>query len=229
MARVSYSLDEEEQGDCPAIDVVVGWIAALATPKTVRYTVRVVSEVMAMSTVEVPVPEGMDPATFQQYVAEVVANRSAVSRVATVMEQQEAEVGPATVAQLARVEHLRRHLAGTYGVLRAADIATLRGAKATNRSVATHLARTQGLLGYTVGRAKVYPAFQFKGSQVHPRWGAVSVPLVEAGWEEEDILLWMASANAALAGREPAALIDGRDEDVAALLALVEQEARGTW
>ncbi len=179
------------------------------------------------TTVEVPVPDGIDADAFRRYLTGMSAHRSAISRIAAVMEQQDAEVGPATAAQLASVGHLRRHLIDRYGIYRAADIAAMRGAKPTNRSVATNLAKRTGLLGFMIGRAKVYPAFQFAGNQVHPNWAQVSRPLIEAGWDEEDVLLWMVSANVVLGGREPAALIDTDDAD--AVRRLVEEEAKGAW
>lgn len=180
-----------------------------------------------MSTTEVPVPEGMTAEGVRRLVQHVAASRSAVARVSSLMEQQEAEIGPATSAQLASVEHLWRHLLDRYGIYDAADIATLRGAKPGSRSVATNLAKRDGLIGFMRGRSKVYPTFQFKGRGVHPNWRAVSAPLVEAGWDDEDILLWMVSPNAALDGREPAALID--EGDAGPLRAVVAREALGVW
>lgn len=180
-----------------------------------------------MSTTEVPVPEGMTAETVKQLVQHVGLSRSAVARVSLVMEQQDVEVGPATSAQLASVEHLWRHLLDRYGVYGAADIASLRGAKPGSRSVATNLAKREGLIGFTRGRVKVYPRFEFKGRGVHPNWRGVSAPLVKAGWDNEDILLWMVSPNAALGGREPAALVD--EGDARALREIVEREALGVW
>lgn len=180
-----------------------------------------------MTSVEVPVPQGMSPDVFRRFLEQVTAGHAASVRIAAVMEQQVVEIGPAIAAQLASVEHLWRHLINHYGVYGAADIARMRGAKPTNRSIATNLAKTHGLIGVSRGNAKYYPAFEFNGPDPHPRWSAVSRPLVEAGWDNLDILLWMVSPNPALDGREPAALIDSDDAD--ALLRLVETEARGIW
>lgn len=180
-----------------------------------------------MSTTEVSVPVGMTADTVKLLVDHVASSRTAVARVSSVMEQQEVEIGPATAAQLASVEHLWRRLLEGYGVYGAADIAALRGATPGNRSVATNLARRAGLIGFMRGRVKVYPRFEFKGRDVHPNWRAVSAPLVEAGWDDEDILLWMVSPNTALDHREPAALIN--DENAVALRAVVEREALGVW
>lgn len=180
-----------------------------------------------MTTVRIAVPEGMKPETFRRYLDQVATSRTANARIAAVMEQQEVETGPATAAQLAAVEHLWRHLINRYGVYGSADIARMRGAKPTNRSVATNLAKAHGLIGLARGNAKVYPSFEFRGTEPHPQWRAASQPLIEAGWDGQDILLWMVSPNPTLDGREPAALIDS--DDVGTLVRLVETEARGVW
>lgn len=180
-----------------------------------------------MTSVDVAVPQGMNPVAFRRALNQIAASSAASARIAALLEQQEVETGPATVAQLAGVEHLWRHLISRYGAYGAADIARMRGAKPTNRSIATNLAKAHGLIGFSRGTAKVYPAFEFKGSDPHPQWPAVSHPLVRAGWDGPDILLWMVSPHPALGGREPAALID--TGEVGTLIRLVETEARGTW
>ncbi len=182
-----------------------------------------------MTSIEVPVPRGMEPDVFRRFLSTVAASRTASARIAAVMEQQDVETGPATAAQLAAVEHLWRHLISRYGVYRSADIARMRGGKSTNRATATNLARAHGLIGFSRGRAKVYPTFEFNGSNPHPRWAAVSKPLVDAGWDGQDILLWMVSPNPALNGREPAELIAGTADEVGELVRVVEVEARGVW
>ncbi len=178
-----------------------------------------------MTTTEVRIPDGMTADAVNSLLDHVATSRTAVARIAAAL--RDAEVGPATAAQLAAVEQRWRHLIDRYGVYDAHEIATLRGAKPGNRSVATNLAKRGGLIGFTRGRAKVYPRFEFRGGDVHPAWRAVSAPLVDAGWDDEDILLWLVSPNAALDGREPAALIDARDPSE--LVAVVEREALGVW
>lgn len=180
-----------------------------------------------MNTMSVPVPEGMTPASVEQLVRHVGASRSAVGRLALVMEQQAAEIGPATSAHLASVEHLWRHLLNKYGVYGATDIALLRGANPNSRSVATNLAKREGLIGFMRGRNKAYPKFEFKGRGVHPNWRGISAPLLDAGWDDEDILLWMVSPRPSLGGLEPAELIDSAD--VGLLIAEVERDVLGVW
>lgn len=200
----------------------------LETFETLLYYVTNVSaEVRIVARVNVPVPAGITASAWKRCLTGIARNRAAVAHIAAVMEQEEAEVGPATAGQLAAVEHLWRHLMKRYGVYSARDIAELRGAKATNRSLASKLAKKEGLLGYTRGRAKVYPRFQFKGQLVHPNWNAVSAPLTEAGWDDEDILLWMVAPSPALDGHEPAELID--TPRAAEVIQLAEREALGVW
>lgn len=179
-----------------------------------------------MTTVEVPVPPGMEPEMVRDYVRHLLASRTATERVAAVLQQQDAATGPATAAQLASVEQLWRHLIDD-GVYTAADIARLRGAKPSNRSVASNLAKTHGLIGVARGHAKVYPVFEFSGAEPNPAWAPATRPLLDAGWEGPDILLWMVSPNARLSGREPATLLNPDGEDQ--LISLAETEARGVW
>lgn len=62
---------------------------------------------------------------------------------------------------------------------------------------------------------------------MHPNWKAVSAPLTHAGWDDEDILLWMVAPNPALDDHEPAELID--TPRTTQLLQLAEREALGVW
>lgn len=181
-----------------------------------------------MTTVEVPVPQGMHPEEFRRYLALAASSQVARDRIASVLEQQDAEIGPATAAQLASVERLWRHLVNRYGVYRSSDIARMRGGTPTNRSIASHLAKAHGLIGLTRGNAKMYPAFEFTGRDPHPQWHAVSRPLVDAGWADQDILLWMVSPNPVLDGQEPAALL-GSGDGVDQVRQVVESEAQGVW
>lgn len=177
--------------------------------------------------IPVEVPVGTDPEVLQAFLRRTFASSSAVERVATALMHEGAEVGPATTAQLAQVEHLWRHLIVTYGVYTSADIARLRGGSPKNRSTASNLAKKEGLIGFRRGNAKVYPVFQFKGPSAHPRWADIANPLKAAGWEDEDILLFLVSPHPALEGREPAALIDTPDVD--RVVRVVQREVQGVW
>lgn len=179
-----------------------------------------------MATVEVPVPDGMSAETFREYMSRISDTRATMLRITAELERSDAEVGPAAVAQLAQVEHLWRHLIDTYGVYTSADIAALHGAKPGNRSIATNLAKLGGLIGFTRGRRKLYPRFEFDRGRVHPNWSRVSNPLIQSGWDPEDVLLWMVSENVSLNRQEPAELIN---TDADTLQQLVEREALGVW
>lgn len=181
---------------------------------------------MLMATIEVRVPDGMAEKEFKRYMDRISSTRTALARISSLLEHEKASVGPATAAQLVSVENLWRHLINTYGVYDSTDIASLRGAKHDNRSVATYLTKTAGLIGFSRGRMKLYPKFQFKGRNVHPNWSHICQPLLDAGWHDDDILLWMVSANAAFNGQEPAERID---TDAHTLREVVEQEAAGIW
>ncbi|WOQ17101.1 hypothetical protein [Raineyella sp. W15-4] len=179
-----------------------------------------------MTTVTTSVPEGLTREQYEAFLAQFADTRAAINRVAAALEAQEQPVGPNTAAQLSQVELLWRHLIETYGVYTSADIATLRGGSPTSRSIATTLAREYGLIGFRRGRPKVYPRFEFLGRNPHPRWREIVTPLRESGVDDEEILLWMVSANPYLGGAEPAALLEHAPERVAALTA---EEASGRW
>lgn len=125
------------------------------------------------------------------------------------------------------MERLWRHLTDDYGVYTSTDIARMRGASPSNRSVASNLAKTHGLIGVTRGHAKVYPTFEFSGPNPHPGWRAATDPLINAGWDGPDILLWMISPNSRLSGREPASLLNAGETE--RLVSLSQTEARGVW
>lgn len=183
-----------------------------------------------MTTVEVQLPPGMTKARLTQLIDEVAANTTARERVAAILQQQEVQVGPATAAQLAAVEERWRHVIDTYGAYSAADIARLRGTNPQHRSGATQLAKAHGLLALRRGRSKLYPTFQFSGTEVHSAWQSAMAPLVEADWAGDDILLWLVSPHVALDGREPAELlVSGQAADAARLKALTASEAAGIW
>lgn len=180
-----------------------------------------------LTEIPVEVPFGTDPAVVRDFLRRTFASSAAIERVATALMHEGAEVGPATAAQLAQVEHLWRHLIESYGVYTSVDIATLRGTNPRNRSAATNLAKREGLIGFRRGNAKVYPVFEFRGTNAHPRWRDIASPLRAAGWEDDDILLFLVSPHPALDGSEPAALID--TDDVDRVVGVVEREAQGVW
>ena len=179
-----------------------------------------------MTTIEVTVPEGIDARAYARFITQLASSRTAVNRVATVLEQQEQPVGPGTAFQLAAVERLWRHLIDSYGVYDAREIAAMRGSAAGDRSVATRMAKKEGLIGFNRGRSKVYPRFEFQGAEVHPQWRPATQPLREAGWENEDILLWFVAPHPALDGMEPAAMLA---TDAGRVVMLAEAKATRDW
>ena len=113
-----------------------------------------VTQRAAVKEIPVEVPIGTDPEVLRDFLRRAFASSSAVERVATALMHEGAEVGPATAAQLAQVEHLWRHLIETYGVYTSADIAKLRGGDPGNRSTASNLAKKEGLIGFRRGQAR---------------------------------------------------------------------------
>lgn len=175
-----------------------------------------------MSTVSLDLPPGVGADEVRRWTAQVSASRSAAARVSAALAHG-ADVAPAVAGQLAAVELLWRHLIDRYGVYTSADVARLRGVNPGDRSVATRLARTHGLIGLTRGGAKLYPTFEFTADGPNPHWKNIVAPLTSAGWDDADILLWLVSPHPTLDGQEPAALIDAEPDRVIALTGIEAQ------
>lgn len=168
-----------------------------------------------MATIELEVPEGLDPELVKQHFQNQLGYRASVRELSEVLASSEQAISPAAAASMASVEQFWRDLIEKYGVYSAADIAILRGANPKNRSVAANFAKRQKVVGFQRGRAKVYPRFQFLDSEVHPDWKRLSAPLFEAGWPEKPILYWACSPSGYLDQRAPADAIGTDDIDAA--------------
>lgn len=180
-----------------------------------------------MTTIQIAVPDGMTADAVRGLVDEIASSRTARARVAAVLQREAAPPGPGVAAQIAAVEALWRHLIAKYGTYTAADIAALRGADPNNRSVATNLARSHGLIGFSRSGAKHYPTFEFAGRTVHPNWKPIVTPLTDAGWDRDDILLWLVSPHPGLSGREPAELINSPEAQL--VVDAAANDAAGVW
>lgn len=146
---------------------------------------------------------------------------------ASVRRAEEVPRGGRVAAQAAAVEALWRHLEAKYGAYTTHEVAVLCGADPKNHRIVTRLAESHRLIAYTTSGVKRYPRFEFSRGMPHPCWQEVVQPLATAGWDDDDILLWMVSRHPALSGREPAELIDtGQVGDV---IRLACDDAAGVW
>lgn len=59
-----------------------------------------------------------------------------------------------------------------------------------------------------------YPGFQFSGTAVRADWPELTQPLIQAGWEPEEVLLWFAAPTGWLRGRAPVDLLDTAPSEV---------------
>jgi hypothetical protein len=139
---------------------------------------------------------------------------------------QPVSVGPATAGQIALVDQAWRGIESRYGALDAGQYAELVGALPTSRSVASK-AKTKGLVGYRRGRRILYPGYQFDERGLRPGWNDVVAPLRDAGWDDGDIVLWLAAPHGALGRRSPVAALD--DGDRSLVLDTVRDETAGVW
>lgn len=158
---------------------------------------------------------------------ESLAVREAVLRhVTDTVANQPVPVGPGTAGQIALVDQAWRGIESRYGAVDAGQYAELVGASPTSRSVASK-AKAKGLVGYRRGRRILYPGFQFDERGLRPGWIDVVAPLREAGWNDGDIVLWVAAPHGALGRRSPVDALD--DGDRALVLDVVRAETAGVW
>lgn len=158
---------------------------------------------------------------------ETLAVREGVLRhVTDTVANQPVPVGPATAGQIALVDQGWRGIESRFGALDAGRYAELVGASPTSRSVASK-AKAKGLVGYRRGRRILYPGFQFDERGLRPGWNDIVAPLRDAGWDDEDIVLWLAAPHGALGRRSPVEALD--DGDRGLVLDVVRDEAAGLW
>lgn len=156
----------------------------------------------------------------------LAVRESALRHVTDSVANQPVPVGPATAGQIALVDQAWRGIESRYGALDAGQYSELVGASPRSRSVATK-AKAKGLVGYRRGRRVLYPGFQFGERGLRPGWNDVVAPLRAAGWDDEDIVLWLAAPHGALGRRSPVEALD--DGDRGLVLDLVRDEAAGVW
>lgn len=127
---------------------------------------------------------------------------------------------PATGRMRQRVADLTASIGARYGFF-TQDQAR----EAAIRSGAASLGET-GLLALTYRGERVYPGFQFKDQMIRPEWRGLVTPLLEAGWEASEVLLWMASPSGWIpGGRVPADLLDTDLEAVKTAIDAVEHNS----
>lgn len=156
----------------------------------------------------------------------LVVREGVLRHVTDTIANQPVPVGPATAGQIALVDQAWRGIESRYGALDAGRYAELVGALPTSRSVASK-AKAKGLVGYRRGRRILYPGYQFDERGLRPGWNDVVAPLRDAGWDDEDIVLWLAAPHGALGRRSPVDALD--DGDRGLVLDLVRDETAGVW
>ena len=139
---------------------------------------------------------------------------------------QPVPLGTATAGQIAQVDQAWRSIESRYGALDSSQYAELVGAAPSSRSVASK-AKAKGLVGYRRGRRLRFPGFQLDERGLRPGWNDIVAPLRNAGWEDEDIVLWLAAPHGGLGRRSPVEALDQGDRD--AVLDVVKDETAGVW
>jgi hypothetical protein len=166
------------------------------------------------------------PAAVTGLLESLVVREDVLRHVTDTVANQPVSIGPGTAGQIALVDQAWREIESRYGALDSGQYAQLVGASPTSRSVATK-AKAKGLVGYRRGRRILYPGFQFDERGLRPGWNDVVAPLRNAGWDDEDIVLWLAAPHGSLGRRSPVEALDNGDRDL--VLGVVRDETAGVW
>ncbi|MDN4161119.1 hypothetical protein [Nocardioides abyssi] len=141
-----------------------------------------------------------------------------------------AEDGEATAAMLAALDAKWDSIERDYGVYNEHEMTALLGGVSADR-----VRQSRGLLAYERNGRRLYPAWHVKEGQVVDM-RPITAPLRTAGWNDEDIIMRLISANAHTEGQTPpAALLVGSTETTGrtrvpdSLLALITNAAQPAW
>ena len=122
-----------------------------------------------------------------------VARRS----LAPAMETARTPVSPQLARSLQARENWLRDVETEFGTYSRQEVAQLRGAKGTNRSMAGDLKNSGQIIAYRRGNADRIPMFQFTGTggQIRSAMPALIRLARENGWEDIDLLAWLTNPN----------------------------------
>jgi len=136
---------------------------------------------------------GIPAAELNHLVTQWVARRS----LAPAMETAQTPVPPQLARSLQARENWLRGVESEFGTYSRQEIAQLRGAKGTNRSMAGDLKNSGQIITYRRGNSDRIPAFQFTetGGQIRSAMPALIRLARENGWEDLDLLAWLTNPN----------------------------------
>ena len=180
----------------------------------------VVREVNAMTSVNVPVPAGVDKDTARRAALRAMNEVATIGLVEKVLADSPVHVGPGHLAQASLREKRWRDVEREWGMLAADQVALLTGARPESaRPHTANLRRRKGLAGVKRRGGLLYPGFQFVRVEddliaVASAWTTLSELLKPAGWSDADVLAWAAAPNAYLEGRSPAHEVQEQPESV---------------
>lgn len=173
-----------------------------------------------MTTVNVPVPAGVDKDTARRAALRAMNEVATIGLVEKVLADSSVHVGPGHLAQAALREERWRDVEREWGMLAADQVALLTGARPESaRSHTANLRRRKGLAGVKRRGGLLYPGFQFVRVDddlvaVASAWTTLRELLEPAGWSDADVLAWASAPNAYLEGRSPAQEVHEQPESV---------------
>jgi hypothetical protein len=169
-----------------------------------------------MRQIVVDVPDDLDATAVENLLADMASRRVTLNRIRTLLAEAPARVGPHTMANAARLDARWRDIESRWGLLDAETVARAAGSRASNpRAYAANQRRQRRLLGVRRGGRVLFPGFQFDShGQPRPVIADLAHLLLDAGWREDSILLWLASPTGGLSGQTPADILDAEPDRV---------------
>jgi hypothetical protein len=160
--------------------------------------------------VTVNIPDELDPGQTQAWLQSLVSEKASIARLRATTASQEHPPRPGIMHQIGRIEAAWRAIGKRYGLLEADDVARLMGAPGSSvRTWIHNQRRRNGLLAVRRGGRNIYPGFQFTADgRIHPWLRPVTSQLLDAGWTEEAVLLWLAAPTSQLSGQTPLEVVD---------------------
>ena len=127
-------------------------------------------------------------------------------------------VSPATARSLQATENVWRYIESRYNMLTSTEIAEALSAKGANRSYASHLRKTNRLLGVQRRNAYVFPDFQLDTvtGRVHDCIPALLALTEAAEWSAEELTIWLCTPSGLFGSDAPVKHIAETDRILAA-------------
>lgn len=156
----------------------------------------------------------------------MLQNIVAAMELAPAMEAAEAAASPQMARSLQARENWLRSIDDEFGTFTRQEVAELRGSPGKNRGMAADMQERGEIIAYRRGNAFRIPAFQLDVSgHALPVMPRIIAEAREAGWEDQDILVWLTNPNTHFPdGKRPVDCLGDVEGVMAALRASIEAQ-----